>query len=180
MFAERAASPQAVRVEEPLKAVAQMSAQEVVEELSVVAARQAELVTQLKAQAVVEGGSLAQKDEQIALLKAQLAGAQAEALAAAEYAKKAIDEKLTALSELQRECGEVQQYKSNLTWGLRYLEEKKTVRCDQLADFGKKVESAVEVQEEKLRGLSIEYDEELYPHLMSMIAERRYLLYIIL
>ena len=47
-----------------------MSAQEVVEELSVVAARQAELVTQLKAQAVVEGGILARKDGQIALLKA--------------------------------------------------------------------------------------------------------------
>ena len=38
----------------------------------------------------------------------------------------------------------------------------------------------MEAQEEKLRRLSIEYDEELYPHLMSMIAERRYLLYIIL
>jgi hypothetical protein len=101
-------------------------------------------------------------------------------LAAAEHAKKATDEKLTALAELQREHAEVQQYKSNLTWGLRYLEEKKTELCDQLADFGKKVESAVEVQEEKLRRLSIEYDEELYPHLMSMIAERRYLSYIIL
>jgi hypothetical protein len=85
-----------------------MSAQEVVEELSVVAARQAELVTQLKAQAVVEGGSLAQKDEQIALLKAQLAGAQAEVLASAEYARKVTDEKLTAQAELQRERGEVQ------------------------------------------------------------------------
>ena len=75
VFAERAVSPQAARVEEPLKAAAQMFAQELVEELAVVAARQAELVTQLKAQAVVEGGSLARKDEQIALLKAQLAGA---------------------------------------------------------------------------------------------------------
>ena len=42
------------------------------------------------------------------------------------------------------------------------------------------MESAVAAQEEKLRGLSIEYDEELYPHLMSMIAERRYLSYFIL
>jgi hypothetical protein len=63
---------------------------------------------------------------------------------------------------------------------LRYLEEKKTELCDQLTEFGKKVESVVEAQEEKLRGLSIEYDEELYPHLMSMIAERRYLSYVIL
>ena len=150
------------------------------EELSVVAARQAELVARLKAQAVVEGYGLRQKDEQIALLKAQLAGAQAEVLASAEYARKVTDEKLTALAELQRERGEAQHYKSNLTWGLRYLEEKKTELCDQLTEFGEKVESVVRVQEEKLRGLSIEYDEELYPHLMSMIAERRYLSYIIL
>ena len=33
----------------------------------------------------------------------------------------------------------------------------------------------IQAQEDKLRGLSIEYDEELYPHLMSTIAERRFL-----
>ena len=163
-----------------MKAAAQMSAHELVEELAVVAARQAELVTQLKAQAVVEGGNLAQKDEQIALLKAQLAEAQAEVLAADERAKKATEEKLTVMAELQRERGESQQYRADLAWGVKYLEEKKTELCGQLAVFGKKVESSVEAQEEKLRRLSIEYDEELYPHLMSMIAERRYLLYIIL
>jgi hypothetical protein len=52
VFAERAATPQAARVEEPVEEVAQMSAEEVVEELAVVTARQAELVTRLKAQAV--------------------------------------------------------------------------------------------------------------------------------
>ena len=36
------------------------------------------------------------------------------------------------------------------------------------------MENALKVQEGKLRKLSIEYDEELYPHLMSTIAERRY------
>ena len=36
------------------------------------------------------------------------------------------------------------------------------------------MEKAIQVQEEKLRALSIEYDDELYPHLMSTIAERRY------
>ena len=117
VFADRAASPQAAHVEEPVKAAAQMSAQELVEELTVVAARQAELVTQLKAQSVVEGGTLAQKDEQIALLRAQLAGVQAEVLAATEHAKKATDEKVTALSELQHARGELHQFKANLTWG---------------------------------------------------------------
>ena len=37
------------------------------------------------------------------------------------------------------------------------------------------MEKIIQVQEEKLRGLSIDYDEELYPHLMSTIAERRYI-----
>ena len=128
----------------------------------------------------MEGGSLAQKDEQIAQLKAQVAEAQAEVLAADERAKKATEEKLTVMAELQRERGESQQYKADLAWGVKYLEEKKTELCRQFAVFGKKVESSVEAQEEKLRRLSIEYDEELYPHLMSMIAERRYLLYFIL
>ena len=34
----------------------------------------------------------------------------------------------------------------------------------------------MEKQEVKLRKLSIEYDEELYPHLVSSIAERRWLI----
>ena len=114
------------------------------------------------------------------LLKAQLAGAQAEVLAATEHAKKVTDEKLTALSELQHARGELHQFKANLTWGVRYLEEQKAEHFEGLDDFRKKVESSLVVQEEKLHRLSIEYDEELYPHLMSMIAERRYLLYIIL
>ena len=94
-----------------------MSVQELVEELAGVAARQAELVTQLKARTVVEGGSLAQRDEQIAQLKAQLAEAQAEVLAADERAKKATEEKLVVMAELQRKRGESQQYKADLAWG---------------------------------------------------------------
>ena len=58
VFVDRAASPKVADVEEPLKATAQMSAQELVEELAGVATRQAELVTQLKARAVVEGVAL--------------------------------------------------------------------------------------------------------------------------
>ena len=41
------------------------------------------------------------------------------------------------------------------------------------------MDKIVQVQEEKLRRLSIEYDEELYPHLMSTIAERRYVFVIL-
>ncbi|GJQ89578.1 hypothetical protein Tco_0000717 [Tanacetum coccineum] len=42
--------------------------------------------------------------------------------------------------------------------------------------FVKRVEELLEKQEEKLRKLSIEYDEELYPHMLSAIAERRWLI----
>ncbi|GJV76983.1 hypothetical protein Tco_1508567 [Tanacetum coccineum] len=45
-----------------------------------------------------------------------------------------------------------------------------------LDDFRHKVEGLLEKQEDKLRKLSIEYDEELYPHMLSTIAERRWLI----
>lgn len=49
-----------------------------------------------------------------------------------------------------------------------------------LNEFIKFFNESLQSQEEKLRKLSIEYDEELYPHLMSAIAERRYSLFILL
>ena len=58
------------QVEEPLKASEEMSAQELIEELSAAAERQAKLVDHLKVQYAGEGSSSAQKDEEIALLKA--------------------------------------------------------------------------------------------------------------
>ncbi|GKE97090.1 hypothetical protein Tco_1581945, partial [Tanacetum coccineum] len=45
-----------------------------------------------------------------------------------------------------------------------------------LDDFRQRVEGLLEKQEEKLRKLSIEYDEELYPHMLSAISERRWLI----
>ncbi|GJV65142.1 hypothetical protein Tco_1475970, partial [Tanacetum coccineum] len=42
-----------------------------------------------------------------------------------------------------------------------------------LDEFRQRVEELLEKQEEKLRKLGIEYDEELYPHMLSAIAERR-------
>jgi hypothetical protein len=53
------------------------------------------------------------------------------------------------------------------------MEQNKSKHFDQLDEFRKVVEGALEKQESKLRKLSIEYDEELYPHLVSSVAERR-------
>lgn len=66
------------KVEEPLKASEEMSAQELIEELSAAAERQAKLVAQLKVQYAGKGSSSAQRDEVIALLRAQVADAHAE------------------------------------------------------------------------------------------------------
>ncbi|GJW42933.1 hypothetical protein Tco_0071732 [Tanacetum coccineum] len=58
----------------------------------------------------------------------------------------------------------------------RNLEGGKNNHFAGLDDFRQKVEGLLEKQEEKLRKLSIEYDEELYPHMLSTIAERRWLI----
>lgn len=71
-FGEGLVSPQAahVHVEELVRANEEVSVQRLMEELGAAAEHQAELVTQLKARYVDEGSSLAQKDEEIAMLRA--------------------------------------------------------------------------------------------------------------
>ena len=166
--------PQAAHVEEPLKEAEEVSAQQLMEELAAAAKRQTELVTQLKARYVGEGSSLALKDGEIALLKAQLADARADVESTTAHARKLTDEKLSLMVEVNQERSEMQQYRTSLSWGLKYLQEKKGEHFDNIDRLRAQVENALKVQEGKLRKLSIEYDEELYPHLMSVIAERRY------
>ena len=175
-FTEGSVPPQAAHehVEEPLKVTEEMSAQQLMEELGAAAECQVELVTQLKARYIGEGSNLAQKDEEIALLRAQLAGARADAESTSVYARRLADEKLSLMAELKHERGEMHQFRSNFSWGLKYLQEKKTEHFGHLNELRERVEGALKVQENKLRKLSIEYDEELYPHLMSTISERRY------
>lgn len=176
-FVEGLVPPQAahVHVEELVRVNEEMYAQRLMEELGAAAERQAELVTQLKARYVGEGSSLAQKDEEIAMLRAQLADARADVESTSAYARRLADEKLSLMAELKRERGETHQYRANFSWGLKYLQEKKTEHFAHLDELRERVEGALKVQESKLRKLSIEYDEELYPHLMSTIAERRYI-----
>ena len=75
------------------------------------------------------------------------------------------------MADVKRERGDIHQYRANFSWGLKYLQEKKTEHFAHLDELRECVEGALKVQESKL---SIEYDEELYPHLMSTIAERRH------
>ncbi|GKE60641.1 hypothetical protein Tco_1511008, partial [Tanacetum coccineum] len=76
----------------------------------------------------------------------KLADAQAEAKSSRSYAQKLAEEKMALLVKNNHFAG--------------------------LDEFRQRVKELLEKQEEKLRKLSIEYDEELYPHMLSAIAER--------
>ena len=121
---------------------------------------------------LVKGAACAQKDEEIALLKAQLASAHAAVESTNAHAKKLADEKMSLFAQVNQERAAFDQYKSSCIWGLKYMEQNKSKHFAQLDEFRKTVEDALEKQEGKLRKLSIEYDEELYPHLVSSIVER--------
>ena len=116
-FVESVVPPQNANVEEGVKVVEEVSVQQLLVELAAAAERQTELVAQLKTRYVGESSSLAQKDEEIALLRAQLADARAEVGSVKAHAEKVTDEKLTMMAELQHARGELHQFKANLTWG---------------------------------------------------------------
>nr|GEV43777.1 hypothetical protein [Tanacetum cinerariifolium] len=122
-----------------------MPADQLMEEIDMFTAHQAALVAQLKARFSSECSRSVQKDEEIALLKAQLADARVEAEASCH-------------------------------WVVKYLEGAKNNHFAGLEEFCQGVEERLEEQEGKLRKLSIKYDEELYPHLVSSITKRRWLI----
>lgn len=78
------------------------------------------------------------------------------------------------MAELKLERADAEQHRATCAWGVRYLEENRGKHFAKLEEFHTRVEEALKRQEGKLRKLSIEYDEEFYPHLMSTIVERRY------
>ncbi|GKA69297.1 hypothetical protein Tco_0775361, partial [Tanacetum coccineum] len=119
------------------KAFEGMPVDQLMEEFDMVTAQQATLVAQL------------QKDEEIRLLKTQLANAQAEAESSRSYAQNLAEEKMALLVKVEQERADAAEYKASCHWAVKYLE------------------GLLEKQEEKLRKLSIEYDEELYPHMLS-------------
>lgn len=92
------------------------------------------------------------------------------------YADKVTDEKVSMLAETQHSRSELQQIRADMAWVVRYLDERRVEHFSNIKEFKERMEKIIQVQEEKLRRLSIEYDEELYPHLMSTIAERRYVI----
>ncbi|GKB37606.1 hypothetical protein Tco_0882548, partial [Tanacetum coccineum] len=86
------------------------------------------------------------------------------------------EEKMALLVKVEQERADSADYKASCHWAVKYLEGGKNNHFAGLDDFRQRVEGLLEKQEEKLRKLSIEYDEELYPHMLSAIAERRWLI----
>ncbi|GKC56221.1 hypothetical protein Tco_1083819, partial [Tanacetum coccineum] len=137
---------------------------------------QAALVAQLRARFSSERSQSVRKGEEILLLKTQLTDAQAEAESSRSYAQNLAEEKMALLAKLEQERAKSADYKASCHWAVKYLEGGKNNHFAGLEEFRQRVEGLLEKQEEKLRKLSIEYDEELYPHMLSAIAERRWLI----
>lgn len=150
------------------------SAQELLRELAATTGRQAELVAQLGAQHVGESSLVAEKDTEIERLRAQLGEALAEAESAKAREEKIAQDKVSMLADLRYAKGKLRQMQADMVWSVRFLNEKKDEHVTHIEQFRERMEKLFQVQEEKLRALSIEYDEELYPHLMSTIVERKY------
>ncbi|GJT60854.1 hypothetical protein Tco_1004387 [Tanacetum coccineum] len=144
-------------------------------EFDMVTAQQAALVAQLRARFSSERSQSVQKDEEILLLKTQLADAQAEAESSRSYAQKLAEEKMALFVKVEQERVNSADYKAGCHWVVKYLEGCKNNHFAGLNEFRQRVEELLEKQEEKLRKLSIEYDEELYPQCWTM-AECRWLI----
>ncbi|GJV53407.1 hypothetical protein Tco_1449148 [Tanacetum coccineum] len=155
------------------KAFEGMPVDQLMEEFDMVTAQQAALVAQLRARFSNERSQIIQKDEEILLLKTQLANAQAEAESSRSYAQNLAEEKMALLVKVEQERADAAEYKASCHWAVKYLEGGKNNHFAGLDEFRQRVEGLLEKQEEKLRKLSIEYDEELYPHMLSAIAEAR-------
>ncbi|GJT49902.1 hypothetical protein Tco_0976059 [Tanacetum coccineum] len=125
------------------KAFEGMPVDQLMEEFDMVTAQQAALVAQLRARFSSERSQSVQKDEEILRSEDQL-----------------------QMRRLR------QSLRGKLSLGCEVFGGGKNNHFAGLDEFRQRVEELLEKQEEKLRKLSIEYDEELYPHMLSAIAER--------
>nr|GFB28245.1 hypothetical protein [Tanacetum cinerariifolium] len=90
------------------------------------------------------------KDEEIALLKAQLADARVEAESARSYAHKLAEEKMSLLVQLDQELASSADHKASCHWVVKYLEGAKNNHFAGLEEFRQGVEEWLEKQEGKL------------------------------
>ena len=151
-------------------------------ELTSLASRQSFLLAHAKALMALDAERVrAQHEEEISSLKDDLASSKAEQLSskaklerAEALFEKMAEEKAAAVSELEKVRASVLEREAREKVALEALELAKEQHLASVDAFGRRFEEAISSAEGRLRKLSIEYDEELYPHLVSTIAERRY------
>ena len=181
-------SPFVCGTQSPKDDVEEKSLDAVMGELASLASRQAELVAHARAQmALVTESSRARYEEEISFLTTQLASVKA-ALASSEaeqlsskakleqaeaLVQKMADEKMAAILALEKERNAVRDREANATCALKHLEQAKDQHFANVDEIGRRCQEKLNAAEEKLCKLSIEYDEELYPHLVQSVAERR-------
>ncbi|GJR10406.1 hypothetical protein Tco_0793058 [Tanacetum coccineum] len=142
-----------------------------------VTAQHAALVAQLRARFASERSQSVQKDEEILLLKTQLADAQAEAESLRSYAQKLAEEKMALLVKVEQERANSADYKASCHWAVKYLEGGKNNHCWPGPSFSPTSRGAKRVRRRKVTKPPVmSNDEELYPHMLSAIAERRWLI----
>ncbi|GJV85475.1 hypothetical protein Tco_1525373 [Tanacetum coccineum] len=129
-------------------------------EFDVVTAQQAALVAQLRARFASERSQGVQKDEEILLLKTQLADAQAEAKASRSHAQKLVEEKMALLVKVEQKRARSADYKASCHWAVKYLEGGKNNHFAGLDEFRQRVEGLLEKQEGKLRKLIRKHTED--------------------
>ena len=153
---------------------------------SKLAVRQSMLVAQARASHSVERaraqyeGQIASLTAQVAALQADLASSKAEQLSSQAKLERAeasaqlmADQKMEVMVELKRERSNAERARTASLWGFQHLQLTKDNLFADVEDICSKVQFRLNEHEEKIRKLSIEFDEELYPHLMQSIAERR-------
>ena len=116
------------------------SAQELLKELAATAERQAELVAQLRAQHVGESSLVVEKDAEIERLRAQLGETLAEAESAKAREEKIAQDKVSILADLQYAKGKLKQKDADMTWSVRFLEEKKVELVAHIDKFRGRIE----------------------------------------
>ena len=82
-------------------------------------------------------------------------------------------DKLDLMAELDRKRAADERRDAEGKWAMRFLEQNKEQHLANLTQFCNKVSFEVESLEARLRKMTIEFDEELYPHLAQSVAERR-------
>ena len=144
-----------------------------VDELRHAADYQVALAARVKASYSGESSRAIQKDEEVACLRAKLTSARADLEASEVSSQRMRDEKLSLWADLQTERAAHNERKAACEWAVGLMDRYKVEHLAQVEALRQRFMTAHQLQEEKLRRMNIEFDEELYPHLVSSVVERR-------